>query len=72
MSQLKEVFVLLADSDGTLRSTAAPWGLAVTTEEEAKRYVKKGGIGYTHSYIKIKVVDTYEDAIKQECVNNNR
>lgn len=72
MDQLKEIFVLLAGSAGTLRSTDASWGYAVTTEEEAKRYIKKGGIGYTHSYAKIKVVNTYEDAIKQEHTNNNK
>ena len=50
---MKEVFVLLADGDGTMNSSDTPWGVAVTTEEEAQSYVKKGGIGYTHSYAKL-------------------
>lgn len=37
-----EVFVLLADGDGTMRSIDTPWGVAVTTEKEAKRYVEGG------------------------------
>jgi hypothetical protein len=32
---IKEVFVLLADGDGTMRSDNSPIGVAVTTEEEA-------------------------------------
>ena len=59
---MKEVFVLLADGDGTMNSSDTPWGVAVTTEEEAKSYVKKGGIGYTHSYAKLNVFEKYDDA----------
>ena len=61
---MKEVFVLLADGDGTTRSIDEPWGAAVKTETEAKQYVEKGGIGYTHSYIKVKIFDSYEEARK--------
>ena len=59
---MKEVFVLLADGDGTMRSKDEPWGAAVTTEEEAKRYTEKGNIGFTHSYTKVKIFETYDEA----------
>lgn len=58
------VYVLLADGDGTMRSIDEPWGVAVTTEEEARRYVKRGGIGYSHSYTKVRVFERYGDARK--------
>ncbi len=61
MVSIKEIFVLLADGDGTMRSIDEPWGAAVTTEAEAKRYAEKGGIGYTHSYDKVKIFETYEE-----------
>lgn len=60
---MNEIYILLADGDGTMRSVDTPWGAAVTTEEEAKKYVKKGGVGYTHSYVKVKVFDTSKEAI---------
>lgn len=50
-----EVFVLLADGDGTTRSSDNPFGVAVTTEEEAQRFVREGGVGYSHSYAKVRV-----------------
>jgi len=59
---MKEIFVLLADGSGTMSSSDTPWGAAVTTEKEAKSYVKKGGIGHTHSYAKLKVFEKYDDA----------
>ena len=61
---MKEVYVLMADGDGTMRSTDEPFGIAVTTEEEAKRYVKEGGVGYTHSYKKLAIFDNKDDGIK--------
>lgn len=64
MSAPTEVFVLLTDSDGTLRSHDEPFGVAVTTEEEAKRFVKDGGVGYTHSYAKLVVFDNKDDALR--------
>lgn len=59
-----EVFVLLTDSDGTLRSHDEPFGVAVTTEEEAKRFVKDGGVGYTHSYAKLVVFADKDAALR--------
>lgn len=60
---MKEVFVLQADSDGTMRSQDTPIGVAVTSEDEAKRFVKEGGVGYSHSYVKVQVFDNKDDAL---------
>ena len=74
----KEFFVLLADGDGTMRSSDEPFGVAVTTEDEAKRYVAEKGVGYTHSYCKVTVFDNKEDALnfafpgRQERRRNNK
>lgn len=57
------VYVLLADDDGTMRSRDMPFGVAVRTEEEAKQYVKDGGVGYTHSYEKLRVFDSAKEGI---------
>jgi hypothetical protein len=61
---MKEVYVLKADGDGTMRSIDESFGVAVTTEEEAKRFVDEGGVGYTHSYEKLTIFDNKKDAIK--------
>jgi hypothetical protein len=61
---MKEVFVLLSDGDGTMRSVDEPFGVAVSTEAEAKRFVKKGNMGYSQSYQKLVVFDTFEEGIK--------
>jgi hypothetical protein len=52
-----EYYELLADGDGTLRSHDTPFGVAVRTEAEAKRFVREGRVGYTHSYRKVVVYD---------------
>jgi len=49
------IYVLLADGDGTMRSIDTPFGVAVTTEKEAKRFVEEGRVGYTHSYAKLTI-----------------
>lgn len=59
---MEEIFILLADVDGTMRSINEPWGAAVDSEDEAKRYTKVGGIGFTHSYVKLKVFKTFDEA----------
>jgi len=66
VSDPRVIFVLLADSDGTFRSSDEPFGVAVTTEEEAQRFVRDGGVGYTHSYIKTIVFDNKDDALKHK------
>ncbi len=57
-----DVFVLLANGDGTMKSIDTPWGVAVTTEKEAKDYVKEGRIGFSHSYTKVKIFEKHEEA----------
>ena len=59
-----ELFVLLSDGDGTMRSSDTPFGVAVTTEKEAERYVEEGGVGYTHSYTKVCVFKDKDDALR--------
>ncbi len=61
---MKTIYLLLSDSDGTTSSLDRPFGVAVTTEEEAKRFVKEANFGYTHSYEKITIFDNKDDAIK--------
>jgi len=58
-----EVFVLMADCDGTTFSRNQPIGLAVTSEEEAKTYVKNGGVGYSQSYEKVRIFTTAKEAV---------
>jgi hypothetical protein len=61
---MKEVYVLLADGDGTMRSTEEPFGVAVTTEAEAKRFVIEGKVGYSHSYAKLTIFENKDEAIE--------
>lgn len=72
---MQEVFVLLADGDGTFRSTDTPFGVAVTTEAEAQRYVAEAEerdgrgarvgrrVGYSHSYEKVTIFEDKDKAI---------
>ena len=60
---MQEVYVLLADGDGTMRSNDTPFGVAVTTEDEAKRFVAEGKFGYSHSYEKVKIFETKDEAL---------
>ena len=69
---MTEVYVLKADGDGTLRSIDEPFGIAVTTEEEAKRFVEEGGVGYTHSYEKLKIFENKDDGINYIFHRNKR
>lgn len=59
---MKTVYVLLSDGDGTMHSSPEPFGFAVETEEEAKRFLTKR-FGYAQAYTKIEVVVTAEEAI---------
>lgn len=60
---MKSVYVLMSDGDGTTRSRDEPFGVAVNTESEAKRFVEDGGIGHTDSYQKLTVFDNKDEAI---------
>ena len=57
------VYLLMEDSDGTLGSIPEPWGAAVETEDEAKRYIALGGTGYPRWYQRIKIYQTFEEAM---------
>lgn len=61
---MRVIYLLLADGDGTMHSRLDPFGVAVSSEEEAKRFEKEGNVGYMNSYMKIKVFDNMEDAVK--------
>ena len=71
---MKYVYVLLCNSDGTMRSIGynEPFGVAVTSEEEAKRYVKEGGVGYDHSYEKLAIFENKDEAIDWEFKGDGR
>ena len=61
---MPEIYVLLADGDGTMRSSCEPFGVAVTTKEEAERYLKDGGVGFYHSYTKVKIFKDKDEGLK--------
>ena len=63
---MKYVYVLLCNDSGTMRSIGynSPFGVAVTSKEEAEKYVEEGGVGYDHSYEKLAIFDTKDDAIE--------
>jgi hypothetical protein len=60
----KEIFVLLADGDGTTRSIPEPFGVAVETKEEAERFVAESYCGYSRSFAKVRLFDNWEAALK--------
>lgn len=59
----REIFVLLADADGTTRSIDRPFGVAVSTKAEADRYIEEGGVGYSHSFTRVKVYPDKDEAL---------
>ncbi len=59
-----EVFVLLEDGDRTTRSVPEPFGVAVTTEAEAKRYVEEGRDPSVYAYQRLRVYTDYDDAVR--------
>ena len=61
---ITEVFVLLEDGDQTTRSIREPFGVAVTTEAEAKRYVEEGRDPSTYGYQRLRVFSNYDDACR--------
>lgn len=63
-TQPTEVFVLLQDGDQTMRSVPEPFGVAVTTEAEAKRYVEEGRNPSVYSYQRLRVYTDYDEAVR--------
>ena len=64
MEKPTEVYILMADCDGTMHSRNMPFGVAVTSKEEADKFVKEGGVGYFHSYEKVRIFTSKDEAIK--------
>lgn len=62
LNDIKEIYILKADGDGTMRSTDDTFGVAVDNIDEAIRFVEEGGIGYTHSFEKIVIFSNKDDA----------
>lgn len=67
MEEIKEVYILMADTDGTMRSSDSPIGVAVTSLEEAKRFVEDCDVGYSRSFQKISVYQNKDEAMKFAC-----
>ncbi len=61
-----DIFVLLADEDGTTFSREQLFGVAVTSELEAKRFVREGKVGHSRSYQKVRVFNDIESALDME------
>ena len=61
---MREVYILMIDDNGTMTSQDLPIGVAVTTEEEAIKFVNEDKIGYTRSYEKITIFESKDEAIK--------
>jgi len=61
----EEVFVLLADGDGTTRSRPTPFGVAVRSEEEAKafKFNEESNVGYSHDYEKVTLFDKTKEGV---------
>jgi len=59
-----EIFVLMTDDWGSTFSKEYPVGVAVTTEEEADRYVKDGNFGFSQSAIKVTIFENKDDALE--------
>jgi len=53
----------LSDDNGSTFSRDVPFGVAVTTEAEAKRFVEEGNFGYSQSYEKLTIFDNKDKAI---------
>lgn len=58
-----DIFLLLADGDGTMHSIPEPFGVAVTSEEEAKKFVESK-FSYRDRYQKVTVFGTIQEAIE--------
>lgn len=59
----KEIFVLLADGAGSMRSTEQPFGVAVSSEKEARKFAKSE-FSFSDNYQKVKVFKTCKEAIE--------
>lgn len=62
-TKMQKVYILKTDGDGTTFSIDKPFGVVVTSKEEAERFVKEGKFGYTHSFEEAVVFDNKDDAL---------
>ena len=67
-----EVYMLMADLSGTTFSSDEPLGVAVQSKDEAEKFVKEGGVGFTHSYKKLKVFKEKDTALSFRRANKWR
>ena len=58
---MKNVYLLKCDADGTMRSIDKPFGYAVTTEDEAKKFVNSDKGGYSNSYEKVTIIESIKE-----------
>ena len=61
---MNECYVLLVDEFGSLRSLDKPFGVAVTTEEEAIKFTEEESIGFSRSYHKVIIFENNDDVLK--------
>jgi hypothetical protein len=63
---MKTVYVLKCDTDGTMRSIPEPFGVALTKEEDAKRFATDfKNYGYKQSYEKLTIYKSLENALNK-------
>ena len=60
---IKKVYILLCDDDGNTLSQTKPIGVAVTSKEEAEKFLKLG-YSYKDDYMEVDVFDTLDEAIE--------
>jgi len=62
----KYAYVLMSDGDGTMHSRATPFGVAVDTEKEAKRFVKEAEKSgwWSPEYTKVRIFTDKDEAIE--------
>jgi len=62
LRKMETIYILLADSDGTMFSRPEPIGVAVKDPVEAEKYIKANNQGYTQEFKEIRVFDTWQKA----------
>lgn len=63
-SSTEVLYILTEDSNGNMRSSCTPFGVAVKTEAEAKEFEEKGDVGYFRSYSKVILYKTWQEGVQ--------
>jgi hypothetical protein len=63
MNKPERIFVLLEDVAGTMSSMPEPFGVAVTSEAEAKEWVSRAKHGYSRRYAELKIYPGWREAL---------